>query len=194
MVAPTAGWARVVNALLISAAIVALVSRSRIGRPIIVVALGLLVVAIGCAVAAQFGGQRLKGVADLAAAGLLVLIPVAIVDEVRHHLTVTVQSVIAAICVYIVFGMFFARLASGLAEIAGSPYFAGRSGADSSDYMYFSFITLATVGYGDFVPASRLGRALAVLEALAGQLYLVTVVGLLVGILVGQTARRRDSG
>lgn len=190
MVAPTAGWARVVNALLISAAILALVSRARVARPIIAVALGMLVVAIGCAVAAQFTGQ-VEGFADLAAAGLLALIPVAIVDEVRRHLTVTVQSVTAAICVYVVFGMFFARLALAVAEIGGSPYFAGRSGADSSDYMYFSFITLATVGYGDFVPASRLGRALAVLEALSGQLYLVTVVGLLVGILVGRTARRQ---
>jgi hypothetical protein len=46
--------------------------------------------------------------------------------------------------------------------------------------MYFSFITLATVGYGDLVPALQLGRALAVLEGLTGQLYLVTVVALVV--------------
>ena len=48
------------------------------------------------------------------------------------------------------------------------------------DFLYFSTITLATVGYGDLVPALRLGRALAVLEGLMGQLYLVTVVALVV--------------
>jgi voltage-gated potassium channel len=50
-----------------------------------------------------------------------------------------------------------------------------------SDYMYFSFITLATVGYGDLTPQGGLGRALAVLEGLFGQIYLVTAVAALVG-------------
>jgi hypothetical protein len=86
----------------------------------------------------------------------------------------------AGICIYVVLGMLFASVASAVSAISGSSYFAGRSSANSSDYVYFSFITLATVGYGDLVPALRLGRALAVLEGLMGQLYLVTVVALLV--------------
>ncbi|MBO0744492.1 MAG: two pore domain potassium channel family protein [Candidatus Dormibacteraeota bacterium] len=189
MVAPTGGWAQLLNALLFSAAILTLLYRARVGRPLVAAALGMLVVAMGCAVAAQFSGRTVEGVADLAIAGLLVLVPVAIVDELRRHLTVTLQSVTAALCVYLVFGMFFARVASAVAEISGSPYFTDRSGADGSQYLYFSFITLATVGYGDFVPALRLGRALAVLEGLLGQLYLVTVVALVVGSLVSRRAK-----
>lgn len=190
MAAPTGGWARLVNALLFSAAILTLLSRARIGRSLLAGALAMLVITMGCAVAAQFSGRTVQGVADLAIAGLLVLVPVVIVDEFRRHLTVTVQSVTAALCIYLVFGMFFARVASAVAEISGSPYFMDRSGADSSEYLYFSFITLATVGYGDFVPALRLGRALAVLEGLIGQLYLVTVVALVVGSLVSRRAKR----
>jgi hypothetical protein len=76
--------------------------------------------------------------------------------------------------------MFFATVASAVSALGGSPYFAGKPSANGADYVYFSFITLATVGYGDFAPALRLGRALAVLEGLMGQLYLVTVVALLV--------------
>ena len=44
----------------------------------------------------------------------------------------------------------------------------------SADYLYFSFITRLTVGYGDLTAASDPGRACAVLDALVGQLYLVT--------------------
>ena len=47
--------------------------------------------------------------------------------------------------------------------------------------LYFSYATLCTVGYGDYTAASDLGHTLAVSEALLGQLYLVTVVALLVG-------------
>lgn len=189
VLAPTGGWPRLVNALLFSAAMLTLLARARVGRPLVVAALGMLVVVMGCAVAAQFSGRTVQGVADLAIAGLLALVPVVIVDELRRQLEFTAQSVTAALCIYLVFGMFFARVASAVAEISGSPYFMERSGADGSQYLYFSFITLATVGYGDFVPALRLGRALAVLEGLIGQLYLVTVVALVVGSLVSRRAK-----
>ena len=46
--------------------------------------------------------------------------------------------------------------------------------------MYFSFTTLATVGYGDFVAEANLGHTLSILEALIGQIYLVTIVSLIV--------------
>ncbi len=46
--------------------------------------------------------------------------------------------------------------------------------------LYFSYVTLATLGYGDYTPAGNLGHAFAVLEALIGQLYLVTVVAVVV--------------
>ena len=52
--------------------------------------------------------------------------------------------------------------------------------ATTADYLYFSFMTQTTVGYGDLTAAGNLGRACAVLEALVGQLYLVTVVALVV--------------
>ncbi|MFM7551963.1 MAG: potassium channel family protein, partial [Actinomycetota bacterium] len=47
-------------------------------------------------------------------------------------------------------------------------------------FLYFSYITLATVGYGDFTAADAVGRLLAMLEGLVGQLYLVTVLALIV--------------
>jgi len=54
----------------------------------------------------------------------------------------------------------------------GTRPFAGHRSADSSDYVYLSFTSLATVALGAFVPAQRLGRTLAVLDVPTGQLYI----------------------
>lgn len=181
MVAPTVSWARLVNSLLVSGAVLAALSRARASRRLLGVGLVLIALTLVLAAAAAFGGRLQSGASDLLAAGLLTLVPAAIVLQFRRNLTVTGQSILAALCIYLVLGMFYANVASAVASIAGEPYFAGRPTANTSDYTYFSFVTLATVGYGDFVPALRLGRALAVLEAVMGQLYLVTVVALVIG-------------
>ena len=181
IIAPSLGWGRVLIVLLQGGAALVALSRARASRRLFAVGVAAAAVTVVAAVVVALGSPTQGGLADLASAGLLALVPVAIVREFRRDLTVTVRSVMAALCVYVVLGMFFANVAAAVGAIGGSPYFAGRSSADLSDYLYFSFITLATVGYGDLVPALSLGRALAVLEALMGQLYLVTVVALVIG-------------
>jgi Ion channel len=180
MIAPAGAWPRVVTALLQGAAVLAALSRAKVNRRLAGLALAAVAVAVVVAAVAALGGRYRAGVADVADATLLVLVPVAVVLEFRRDLTATVQSVMAALCIYVVLGMLFATVASAVSVFSGLPYFVGRASTNSSDYVYFSFITLATVGYGDLVPALRLGRALAVLEGLSGQLYLVTVVALVV--------------
>jgi hypothetical protein len=180
MVAPAVAWARLATALLQGGAVLAALSRAGANRKLLAAAVVTIVVTVAAGAAAATGQRAIDGIADLASAGLLALVPVAIVLEFRRKLEVTVQSVVAALCVYLVLGMFFANVASAVSAIGGRPYFAGHTTANSSEYTYFSFITLATVGYGDYVPALSLGRALAVLEGLTGQLYLVTVVALVV--------------
>ncbi len=190
IVAPPSGWGRFSGTVLQLAAVLAALSRAGVSRRLlgVAVAVGMIAVASGIA-DPLFGGGGARGVAQLADAALLALVPVAILAEFRRDLTVTLQSVTAALCIYLVFGMFFASLAYAISALSGDAYFAGKAMAHSSDYLYFSYITLATVGYGDYVPALSAGRALAVLEALVGQLYLVTVVALVVGNLAG---RRRN--
>src|SRR5215472_16458910 len=181
MVAPAVAWARLATALLQGGAVLAALSRAGANRKLLVAGFATVGVTVAAGAAATTGARAIGGIADLASAGLLALVPLAIVLEFRRNLQVTIQSVVAALCVYLVLGMFFANVASAVSAIGDQPYFAGHATANSSEYTYFSFITLATVGYGDFVPALSLGRALAVLEGLLGQLYLVTVVALVVG-------------
>ena len=52
--------------------------------------------------------------------------------------------------------------------------------------IYFSFVTLATLGYGDVVPQTEIARGLAILEAVSGQLYLAVMVARLVSLYVGE--------
>ncbi|HXM56495.1 MAG TPA: potassium channel family protein [Candidatus Dormibacteraeota bacterium] len=190
MVAPQGGWPRVVTALLQSGAVLAALSRAQASRRLLAAGVAAMAVTVAAAAAAAFGGRYEGAAADLAGAGLLVLVPTGIALDLRRHLEVTIQSVLAALCAYLVLGMLFASIAPAVSQIAGTPYFAGHTTANTSDYTYFSFVTLATIGYGDYVPALPLGRALAVLEGLAGQLYLVTVVALLVSNLGRRPARQ----
>jgi hypothetical protein len=181
MVAPPVRWARFVTALLQGGALMVALTRPLTERTAIGVGLGASVFALAGASWAWVGGPLQEGLADLVSAVVLALIPVTIFREFRRNLRINLQSVMASLCVYVVVGMFFAALASAVSNLGGVPYFANHTTADSSEYTYFSFITMATIGYGDFVPALPLGRALAVLEGLIGQLYLVTVVALVVG-------------
>lgn len=180
MVQPSADWALAVAAILQGAAVLAALSRAAVPRGLVALALVLMALSIGAASAPPHSNAILTGVSNLAAAALLLLVPVAIIIEFRRDFSVTLQSVSAAVCIYLVMGMAFANLGAAVSAFSGQPYFAGKASADRSDYLYFSFITLATVGYGDFVPVLKVGRALAVLEGLMGQLYLVTVVALVV--------------
>jgi len=100
------------------------------------------------------------------------------------------QSVLGALSIYMAIGILFTVVYSVLAHVGEGPFFAQGNDGDGSTRLYFSFVTLATLGYGDYTAATDLGRMLAVVEALIGQLYLVTVVAVLVANL-GRTRAPR---
>jgi len=101
---------------------------------------------------------------------------------------VTVQAVAGALAIYLVIGMLFAS-AIGFVGVVDSPYFT-QGHVDNGDVVYYSFTVMTTTGFGDFTAAQPLGHALAVLEMLTGQIYLVTVIGILIGNFVGRRARK----
>jgi len=152
---------------------------------------GALVVAIvvGVLVASVAGrGSVVVGIAALANALLVALAPPAVVVGVYRNLratgTVTLAVVAGVLCLYLLVGLFFASGYVAVQNFGGAPFFSNGDAAVSSRAVYFSFVTLTTVGYGDFTARGNLGRTLAVSEALLGQIYLVTVVAAFVGHLV----------
>jgi hypothetical protein len=134
-------------------------------------------------------GEALTVVLGFAAGVLTVTIAVTIALGAVAQNEVNSRSVAGAICVYMLLGLLFMFLYGVLAVLGHAPFFAQGTDGTRSIRLYFSFTTLATLGYGDYTPARNLGRTLAVLEAVLGQLYLVTVVAVVVTRL-GRPGRR----
>ncbi|HJX21904.1 MAG TPA: ion channel [Steroidobacteraceae bacterium] len=143
-----------------------------------------LVVAVDVALIAG-QGQTVTGITRLASGVLVAFAPPAIVVGVlrtlRRQRAVTVDVVFGALCLYLLAGMFFAFAYGAVNNLGGSPFFDQGLATTPSRCLYFSFTTLTTVGYGDLTAHSNLGHTLAVMEALVGQIYLVTVVATIVG-------------
>ena len=98
------------------------------------------------------------------------------------------ERLAASLSLYLLLGLIFALIFTVLAELLpGSFHFSTARSAISatrplSDMVYFSFVTIATLGYGDIVPLSGSAKGLAILEAVIGQMYLVVVVARLVSL------------
>ena len=97
---------------------------------------------------------------------------------------VTVQAVAGGLAIYLSIGLVFAWIIGFITHVDSTPCFAQHTNGTEGDRVYFSFTTLTTTGFGDFSAAAPAGHALAVIEELTGQLYLVTVIGLLIGSFV----------
>ena len=141
-----------------------------------VVAIAIVVAIVAAAIDDSAGDSA----AALLNAGLVAVAPYVIVRSVIRRRLIDVQTVMAALCVYVLLGMLWAFVYTAIGSFSSEPFFAQTTMATTADYLYFSFMTQTTVGYGDLTAAGNLGRACAVLEALVGQLYLVTVVALVV--------------
>ena len=188
MVGSSSNWVRPVIVALTGVTLIASLfaadSAVALRRAAAVVSALAVVVAISA-----IGIDRGDGTVAFLAAGLVVGAPVAIARSAIRRRVIDVQTVMAALCVYVLLGMLWAFVYATIGGFADSPFFTEPGPATSADYLYFSYITQTTVGYGDLSAAGNLGRACAVLEALIGQLYLVTVVAVVVS-----RVRPRDGG
>jgi hypothetical protein len=106
----------------------------------------------------------------------------AIGRRVLSHPAVTAQTVLGGLSAYLLIGFLFTGLYSAVAHLGSGSFFADGQPANSSTLQYFSFVTMTTTGYGDFTPVGSAPRSLAVLEALLGQIFLVTLVARLVAM------------
>jgi hypothetical protein len=144
------------------------------------VAVALIVLAaVGVALG---GGDRAFGTVVILSSLLVLASQIAIGWRILHHRQVTTQTVLGALCIYVLIGLVFANADYGVQLVSGNSFFAQPGHHGPADFAYFSYITMATVGYGDLSPATGLPRTNAVLEALMGQIFLVVLVARLVGM------------
>jgi hypothetical protein len=153
----------------------------------------LLTTAVAAGVGATSGNKPAEGVADIWNGLVLLLTVVIIIGRVLRLEQVTAQSIYGALSSYLLIGLMFASFYGALGFLVSGPFFADGQPVNTETVQYFSFTTLTTLGYGDFTAAGGLGRALAVLEAISGQVFLATLVARLVSA-YGTPTRRRPPG
>jgi hypothetical protein len=112
--------------------------------------------------------------------GFIIASPIVILTRILRHPSVDLETILGAICSYLLIGIAFGSI-YGMLQTVGSENFFAQSGPyERIDFLYFSFIVLTTTGFGDLTPLTSIGKVLVTLEALIGQVFLVTIVASLV--------------
>ncbi len=130
---------------------------------------------------------------DLLAGIFLAYVAVIILEYLIQEPEVTMDVIMAAVCVYLLMAFFWSSTFSVLEYfLPGSFQIGEGAGSGFKDFTYFSFVTLTTLGYGDIVPLTPQAKTLACVEAVMGQIYIATLVARLVAIHTAQSVRRNN--
>ena len=176
-------WVKFVQIALFLAASMLAVRTGKLSRRVALLALAATVSssAVALFLVVAFSAGPGAGVGYLLMAVVLSFAAVLVLYRVlAPQNDVTLQSIWGAVSVYMIIGMMFAALFAAINEFGGGAFFADGQPANLKTFQYFSFTTLTTLGYGDFTAAGSGGRAVAVMEALFGQVFLATLVARLV--------------
>ena len=137
-------------------------------------------------------GDAGTGVANIWTGLVLLAAAVLIVYRVLAFGEVTLQSIYGAFSAYLVLGLMFASFFAAIYHFSGDQFFVtGEKVVGAQTFQYFSFTTLTTLGYGDYTAVDPSGQAVAVLEALTGQVFLATLVARLVSAFRSSSDRQR---
>ncbi len=127
-----------------------------------------------------FDHPALKALPVLSAI-LYLIAPAVILRHLIRRDTVDGRTILGGIAVYLMLGLMFSFTYRAISVWQPDPAFFGDAGrGNGAEFLFFSFITLTTTGYGDLVPAANPGQSVAVLEAIIGQLFLVTALAKIV--------------
>jgi hypothetical protein len=177
------GWPAVLLVAVTGATSVVALASSH-ARPVFVRrALTLAVLAVVLAViSAVSGGRHWLSAANLIEIGLLAVAMAAVLRRVVSSDKVSSRTILGAISVYASLGLLFTWAYGLIDRIEPGGFFGAEVTARGSDFLFFSYTTLTTTGYGDLVPAGQVGRMVSGLEMMLGQIFLVTLVAGLVSL------------
>jgi hypothetical protein len=182
-------WLKIAAVLVQGGVVLFAFLAARVGRRAWRVAIVLVPLAVILGIAGRFGDSR---PAEAVAAIMNLVLPAAAIVALGRRIVVepfvSTRTIVGLLCVYLLIGMTFAATYITIAVVSDEPFFVQTDHAHPVDFTYFSLVTLATVGYGDFTAANPMPRMLAAIEGLTGQLYLVTVVA----VAVSRVRTRRD--
>ena len=165
-------------------------------RPTVVRGAGILALAavILAVLAELLDNIHLLGASSFVIVSLLLLAAGAILRAVLMETEVGFRTILGAISVYTILGLLFSFLYAAMDRVQSTPFFGTGVSVKGGDFLFFSFTTLTTTGYGNLVPAGQPGKMIAGLEMLMGQIFLVTLVAGLVSLWrPGLLARGRKS-
>lgn len=134
----------------------------------------------------------------LSGAGVLALTTSLIVGHVGREQRVTGQMIFGAMSAYLLIGFIASALFGALSTVDPQTLnilssAAGNYAALESSYLYFSFVTLTTLGYGDVAPVTPIARTLAALVAVTGQLFVAVLLARVVALYVSHSTADPDA-
>jgi Ion channel len=187
-------WQRALSATLLAGTLLFALRTSRAGHGIMVAAYVVLpLVVVGAAFASAADSQTAHVLQSSMILLLLLGVLGAVLARMGTHATISWETVLAGVCVYLLVGLAFGSVFSLLGAVNDGVLFAGDQPATTLNTTYYSFTTLSTVGYGDLSMAEGFPKMLSVTEAVLGQIYLVVAVGLLIGNLGRRREPRREA-
>lgn len=186
-------WGRAVDGAAFGVVLLLALHTSRVrGRIFKLVAVVVVATVVVNAVPAVFGpAYDIVGIAIVA---VILFAPVAVLARIARHPRVNVESILGVICAYLLIAIAFASVYGLLDRVESAPFFAQLSSPAPVDFVYFSYIVMTTVGFGDLTPATDTGRVLVTLQALIGQIFLVTVLAGLVSSFGRSRLRGSEEG
>ena len=150
----------------------------------------VVLLVVGAVVALADGGAGVRAGVGFATAAVTLGVAVLIAADLVRQREVTLATVGGLVSLYLLIALIFAQVYLGCDEISSTAFASSVGELGRFDLLYFSFVTISTVGYGDITPAIGVTRALAAGEAVTGQLFLVTVVARAVAMMRPPERRR----
>jgi hypothetical protein len=189
------GWSAVVE--LSAGSVTAVVALSSAGTPVRPVRLGALLAVVAIVLAGVAAVTDTRGwltAGTLVEVGLLFAAMVAVLHRVVTANVVDTRTILGAISVYVILGLLFTFIFATVERLQGGAFFEEVADPQNSDFIFFSFTTLTTTGYGNLIPGGQPGRMLAGLEMMIGQIFLVTLVARLVSLWRPRRRTREPGG
>jgi len=149
------------------------------------IGVGLAIIALILSTVNYFASSKIVFVISLVVSLLFLLLSIYL--AIRHILfsgKITPNKIIGSLCIYLLIGIIWGLIYIFIAILFTEPINGITQASEYTqmwDYIYYSFVTLTTLGYGDITPSMPIIRSLAYLEAICGQFYLAILVASLVG-------------